>query len=57
MRWGTVPGEFDKMPATLVVDGKASRPAELVTADREFVDIVDQAGDNSCVSDLLAPQT
>jgi hypothetical protein len=30
MRWGTVPGEFDKMPAALVVGGEASRPAESV---------------------------
>src|SRR5262249_31425296 len=30
VRWGTVPGEFDKMPAVFVVGGKASRPAELV---------------------------
>src|SRR5262249_1762832 len=30
VRWGTAPGEFDKMPAALVVGGKASRPAELL---------------------------
>ena len=30
MRWGIVPGEFDKMPAALVVGGKASRRDELV---------------------------
>jgi hypothetical protein len=30
VRWDIVPGEFDRMPAALVVGGEASRPAELV---------------------------
>jgi hypothetical protein len=28
IQWHIVPGEFDKLPAALLVGGKASRPAE-----------------------------